>query len=1020
MLADKERFRMLTKFPIAWNRATVPNVADWLTDILLRGQPGIVHERLRGNILHVLCETAWPLGQGGALGRLVAALATGKGQEILQRAYPQSYQLYVYSRRQGQEHPDWTTPIYLNRLDRHQLQWPPVVDPVPPEALDASQAPPTAPPPPPTSPLVPVPVGALDLLTPGDPETLAHLRAAQGGNPAAIAWYLSEVLSALDVGVWAGVRAVPGSLERPLDEAEPLPEEPLPRLWVFCEAAYSPDPGLIAGPVTARLRQLALTQFRDAVVVVQVQGEPQPDWSLRVDLTPPVALLRAWGRWGDGDAIAQLIQEVLGPYALEVTVEAKDTTLHVLLLTQGDAVRLLPTEAGLMEVLRPLLVSLAPQGYDRAVIYGPGPAIHTPGWVHYLPLEGTPGRGPSTLTLAQGGDREALRFLLVRRLNPHLGPYLATGGIRVQLQTQGDCLHIMTDGPVAPSQRQGIAAVLAVMDQVRPPGIQRIRLYGRRAGQTRPSWKYGHVFPTGWQQAPAEIYHGEWEAHGEGHTALEGERDSAEAPGEADGAGTALAQMVERLRQGLLASQCFVPQVELPRALPALPERDRRDALKIGLVWGLVGLLGTLQVDWFVGYLLNPNGGSPAAALEPAVGAGAGLAETVPDWGQNPAEGNGFLGAATPLESTSAPPVSPFASFRSEQLDQQVALYFQRLAEDGPPDILIVGSSRALRGIDPQGLEDRLAALGYGNLSVFNFGINGATAQVVELTLRQIVPPDQLPRLILWADGARGLNSGRLDVTHNGITSSEGYRQLVSLPRAQEPRAANGWRRLGQWIAQEEQGLRESYQGLDQGLSDSLGRFSGLYSYREPLRQVVRDRLLSPLVQPLTAWEAPLVPGEYGTSDLPIPENSPLDRRGFLAMDVEFDPETYYQRFARVAGFYDSDYQNFALVGLQSEALRRVVAFTQEQGIPLVFINTPLTDEYLDEYRTQAEAAFLEYMLRLATTEPGFSFRDLGQLWPQRYDYFSDPSHLNRFGAYQVSSWLAQDPMIPWPKPLAP
>jgi hypothetical protein len=30
-------------------------------------------------------------------------------------------------------------------------------------------------------------------------------------------------------------------------------------------------------------------------------------------------------------------------------------------------------------------------------------------------------------------------------------------------------------------------------------------------------------------------------------------------------------------------------------------------------------------------------------------------------------------------------------------------------------------------------------------------------------------------------------------------------------------------------------------------------------------------------------------------------------------------------------------------------------------------------------------------------------------------DYFSDPSHLNRYGAYTVSNQLAQDPMIPWP-----
>ncbi|MEM6437613.1 MAG: hypothetical protein AAF773_27725, partial [Cyanobacteria bacterium P01_D01_bin.115] len=80
--------------------------------------------------------------------------------------------------------------------------------------------------------------------------------------------------------------------------------------------------------------------------------------------------------------------------------------------------------------------------------------------------------------------------------------------------------------------------------------------------------------------------------------------------------------------------------------------------------------------------------------------------------------------------------------------------------------------------------------------------------------------------------------------------------------------------------------------------------------------------------------------------------------------------------------------------------------------------NTPLTDEYLDGYRTDAEADFQQMMLEYSATSPDFIFRDLGNLWTSRYDYFSDPSHLNRYGAYQVSLRIAQDPMIAWPRAL--
>ncbi|MFM7324310.1 MAG: hypothetical protein ACKO4L_05170, partial [Nodosilinea sp.] len=99
-----------------------------------------------------------------------------------------------------------------------------------------------------------------------------------------------------------------------------------------------------------------------------------------------------------------------------------------------------------------------------------------------------------------------------------------------------------------------------------------------------------------------------------------------------------------------------------------------------------------------------------------------------------------------------------------------------------------------------------------------------------------------------------------------------------------------------------------------------------------------------------------------------------------------------------------------------SAAFAELIRFTQAKKIPIVFINTPLTDEYLDEYRQQAEAQFRQHMVTLSTSQAGFLFRDLGQAWPQRYDYFSDPSHLNRYGAYQVSQRLAQDPLIAWPR----
>lgn len=129
-------------------------------------------------------------------------------------------------------------------------------------------------------------------------------------------------------------------------------------------------------------------------------------------------------------------------------------------------------------------------------------------------------------------------------------------------------------------------------------------------------------------------------------------------------------------------------------------------------------------------------------------------------------------------EQRSAPRIFP--TFGSPILDEQIGLYLSYVATVGRPDVLVVGSSRALQGIDPQALQQGLAARGYSGLKVFNFSVNGATAQVMSFVLRQVLQPEQLPRLVIWADGSRAFNSARYDRTFASILSSPGYQVVRS------------------------------------------------------------------------------------------------------------------------------------------------------------------------------------------------------------------------------------------------
>ncbi|MBE9138981.1 DUF1574 domain-containing protein [Nodosilinea sp. LEGE 07088] len=1016
------------------------NVLSWLQEAM--GLPTAeLHVKLRGNILHVLCETPAALDQAAVLLKLVRSLLEG-GDELVRQHYPQVYQLYLYSRLDNVPTPDWTAPIYLNRLERHLAQL--VLQNQDEADIKATQS-------------------LLEQYTQGQPElslgdggngvmVLSNLSLARKGDPEAIAWYLSETLSSLDVGVWVSIKAIPGTArlhrmaiaidnESPAEtDVEADTDTTISRLWVLCEATYSPDPSLIARPTAERLRQLQLTQFKDAVLLLQVRGETKPDWSLRIDLTPPEEMLREWGRWGDTDAIARLLSAAVASWHLGVTAELTNGTLHLICSPQGgdhdtrQGEGLADQEAVLNALTTPLH-ELAPQGIHRAVIYGQVTADATPAWVHYLDLPATEHSALADTPeyLGQTGDLPAIAFLLTRLLNPSLDDRLATGGQRVQLLQRDGLLHVMVDGPVAPRRRLVAPPIHQYLLDLSPVGIEGVRIYGRRSGQSQPAWSYGHDFLTRDRLVPeatpeftaSETYVNELLVRPDGPvtaTDLEAEDDD-----------QALSEWMQNLsaqgRRLLLRSQlcASVTDDNLGDRVDNLTNLGRSDGLKIAVVWAAVGVLVAVQIDWLLGQIVVPSAQQASAevvTLEPPTASPENALENdlaqldwptaqEEDWSED-----NFTGAEDdPLATSPKQPIvavdalvdqASFSTFNSQQMNEKLALYYQHLEQSGPPDVMVIGSSRALRGVDPAALRQELATLGYDSISVFNFGINGATAQVVDLIIRQVLEPDQLPKLIIWADGARAFNSGRLDVTYNAIAASPGYREVAN-QRAEVAEATSA-EDTGQLTPTGS--LPNSYAAMDEWISSQIGSFSAIHSDRDRLKSWLQQQLITATPQSSSTSEEAL--------DAPMPAGSTIDFDGFLALSVRFNPATYYQDYARVSGLYDGDYENFQLDGQQSQAFESLLSFTQAQNIPLVFINTPLTDEYLDDYRQEAEREFLQHMLTLSTTEGGFLFRDFGQLWPKRYDYFSDPSHLNRYGAYQVSTQLGQDPLIAWPRPTTP
>lgn len=287
---------------------------------------------------------------------------------------------------------------------------------------------------------------------------------------------------------------------------------------------------------------------------------------------------------------------------------------------------------------------------------------------------------------------------------------------------------------------------------------------------------------------------------------------------------------------------------------------------------------------------------------------------------------------------------SLFPSLGSEVLDEQLSIYLSYTATFGPPDVMVIGSSRALQGINPQILQRNLTQQGIAPVQVYTFAVNGATAQVINFILQDLLTPEQLPRMVIWAGGSRSFNSAREDRTFARITNSPGFVALQA-------------------------GARPDFDWRNEG-------------------------------------------GAESARALPAPVST-INGYGFLPVTDVFNPERYYRHFPRVSGRYDASYQPFQLEGAQTNSLRAIASYAQTLEIPLVFVNLPLSSDYLDDTRLFYEQQFRQYLQREAALG-NFTVVDLLQEWPTQHHFFADPSHLNQIGAAQVAISLAENVNIPW------
>ncbi|NEO86797.1 MAG: hypothetical protein F6J87_21445 [Spirulina sp. SIO3F2] len=646
------------------------------------------------------------------------------------------------------------------------------------------------------------------------------------------------------------------------------------------------------------------------------------------------------------------------------------------------------------------LTELQPQGMTAAAIYGlreqafpntpPSSTELTtlqtqPAWVNWLPLAHANTETFTVQELARQRQGPALTFLLQRCLNPDIEGFLATGGIRVKLCFRGSLLHIMTEAVVCPRQTLVVPKLEAYLQQLQIPDVMGVRIYGRRAGQSSPLWSYGSNHEALASSPVVET------------TVPTVEMVTPTMPTQAPASAPRWPGLRALLQQVFCLTSIFVPSPDSVWQ-PSTPARwHTQQGWRAAIAWTIAGVVGMGVMDWQVSVYLQTM--IPTAALTPLSLETESLQTANADSGV----GAAILAAAR----TTNPP------FNNNLLDEKLALYQEQIQQTGiVPDILIVGSSRAMRGIDPEILQTHLAQQLSGQpqtIQIFNFGVNGATAQVVEFLLRRVLTPEQLPKLVLWADGARAFNSGRLDRTFEAIQDSEGYTQLEAgkFPPRTGNLTTTAQSQAPLRFGELHQGIQRQYQALNSTTRQSLQSLLFSHHDRAHLHDWLRDHLST------TALPAMSVELSPDAAALELSPQEAITVQGFLPLDRRFDPQTYYLEHSRVSGAHDSDYTSFTLVGKQLRATHRLLDYLAEQSVAVVFVNLPLTTDYLDETRQRHEQVFTEKMAAIAA-ESELVFRDLGQAWPNDYAAFSDPSHLNRHGAAQVAHTLVRDAQIAW------
>ena len=271
------------------------------------------------------------------------------------------------------------------------------------------------------------------------------------------------------------------------------------------------------------------------------------------------------------------------------------------------------------------------------------------------------------------------------------------------------------------------------------------------------------------------------------------------------------------------------------------------------------------------------------------------------------------------------------------------------------PDVLLMGDSRTVIDLSPEIIEQTmLDELGWRPF-VLNLGVHGASMEESYLLFSEVVLDETPPRLILFNVSEVALNDAAW--AEDEALYLRGLAQPANLTLWREKNGRTAW----------------------------FETLSGLYRLQRRLRLTVEER-----------WPNYL-------------RNDETYDWGNIRWQGQMDEEGKKEQLTTYNGYL----AKFQPDGRQGDYFDKLLALSEEQGIQMIVLVSPVTPKFLEAFSEPKDAALFRAFVSETAAARGVPVADYYQLEELEEDSFFDLHHTNAAGTTAFSKMVAKYILAP-------